>query len=139
MDKMCFECLDKLEKGEHSYKGIFKVYSTHGDKPAVEYKLDKQITKLSFTDVELISEYCADRILEKLEGVRKGFVCFKLANCPEWFEIFWGILMAGCCPFLIDARHDEKLTQYFIDEGGAVAIITNDGHEYENCVTVKAT
>ena len=34
MDKYCFECLDMLEKGEHSYKGIFKVYSHHGDKPA---------------------------------------------------------------------------------------------------------
>lgn len=139
MDKYCFECLDMLEKGEHSYKGIFKVYSHHGDMPAVEYKLDGQIKKLSFTDVELVSGYCADKIREKMNGVQKGFVCFKLANCPEWFEIFWGILMAGFSPFLIDARHDEKLTQYFIDEGGAVAIITNDGHQYENCVTIAAT
>ncbi|MBQ3895097.1 MAG: hypothetical protein II739_07200, partial [Clostridia bacterium] len=129
MDKYCFECLDMLEKCEHSYKGIFKVYSHHGDMPAVEYKLDGQIKKLSFTDVELVSGYCADKIREKMNGVQKGFVCFKLANCPEWFEIFWGILMAGFSPFLIDARHDEKLTQYFIDEGGAVAIITNDGHQ----------
>ncbi|MBO7503421.1 MAG: AMP-binding protein [Clostridia bacterium] len=139
MDKYCFNCIDMLKNGEHTYKGIFKVYSTHKDMPAVEYRLDGQIKKLSFTDVELVSGYCADRILEKMQGVSKGFVCFKLANCPEWFEIFWGILMAGCCPFLIDARHDEKLTQYFIDEGGAVAIITNDGHQYENCLTIAAS
>ena len=133
----CLALLDEFEK-ELSYRSIFRTYSAHEDSPAVEYKLDGSIVKLSFRDQELVSEYCADRIKEFLAGCPKGFVCFKLANCPEWFEIFWGILMAGYRPFLIDARHDKALTEYFIKESAAVAIITNDGQEYEGIRTINA-
>lgn len=133
----CLALIDEFQK-EHSYRSIYRIYASHGDSPAVEYKLDGEIVRFSFRDQELVSEYCADRIKELLEGCPKGFVCFKLANCPEWFEIFWGILMAGYRPFLIDARHDKALTEYFIKESLAVAIISNDGNEYEGIRTVKA-
>ncbi|MBP5312599.1 MAG: acyl--CoA ligase [Clostridia bacterium] len=137
MIKYLMSCLEKVAV-EHSYKNIFRVMCDHKDMPAVEWKIKGEIKKLSFGDQEFVVEYCADRINELLDGCEKGFVCFKLANCPEWFSIYWGILAAGYKPFLIDARHDKDLTQYFVDESKAVAIIANDGNEYDNTRTVKA-
>lgn len=130
-------CLEKVDR-EHSYKNIFRVMCDNGDLAAVEWKLRKEIQKLTYREQEFVVEYCGDRIRELLSGCGKGFVCFKLANCPEWFSVFWGILCAGYKPFLVDARHDRDLTQYFINESGAVAIITNDGNTYDNARTVNA-
>ncbi|MBQ7445537.1 MAG: AMP-binding protein [Clostridia bacterium] len=137
MIKYLMDCLERVDR-EHSYKNIFRVMCGHEDMPAVEWKLKGEKKKITFADQEFAVEYCAGRINELLEGVEKGFVCLKLANCPEWFSIYWGILAAGYKAFLIDARHDRDLTQYFIDESKAVAIVANDGITYEGTKTVNA-
>lgn len=127
----CISCLDRL-KTEKTYRNVFRIFCSHGERPAVEFKLDGGIRKLTYADMEFVSEYAADRILSLMgageggepDGKKdNGFICFKLANCPEWFAIFWGILMAGYKPFLIDARHDAPITQYFIDQTNPAAII----------------
>ncbi len=137
MIKYLMSCLEKVDK-EHTYKNIFRVFCSHGDMPAVEWKVKGEIKKLSFEGQKYVVDHCAERISELLDGCEKGYVCLKLANCPEWFSIYWGILAAGFKPFLIDARHDKDLTQYFIDEAKAVAIIANDSLTYENTKTVSA-
>lgn len=137
MIKYLMDCLKRVDT-EHTYKNIFRVFCSHEDMPAVEWKLKREIQRLSFADQEFTVEYCRDSLVEALEGAEKGFICLKLANCPEWFSIYWGILAAGYKAFLIDSRHDKTLTQYFIDESKAVAIICNDGETYENTKTVKA-
>lgn len=129
--------IDMLQK-EKSYRNIFRCFCASEELGSVEYKLDKKIVTLSFADMEFVSEYCGDRIKELTTGLEKGYICLKLANCPEWFGIFWGILIAGFKPFLVDARHDEKLTSYFMKESGAVAIITTDPFEYEGARTINA-
>lgn len=135
--KWCIERLDRLEK-EKTYRHIFRMFCESEELVSVEYKLNKEIVKLTFADMEFVSEYCGDKIKELLTGVDKGFVCLKLANCPEWFGIFWGILIAGYKPFLVDARHDAKLTDYFMKESGAVAIITTDDYAFEGAKTINA-
>lgn len=130
-------CLERVDK-EHTYKNIFRIECAHEDRTAVEWKLKGEIKGLTYAQQEAVVLYCADRLGEILKGREKGFVCLKLANCPEWFSIYWGILAAGFKPFLIDARHDAELTKYFIDQSKAVAIIANDGNTYEETVTVNA-
>ena len=61
----CLALIDEFQK-EHSYRSIYRIYASHGDSPAVEYKLDGEIVRFSFRDQELVSEYCADRIKELL-------------------------------------------------------------------------
>ena len=133
----CNECMDMLKK-DKNYRNIFRIFCSHETITSVEFKLDGEIKKLSFADMEFVSEYCGDKIIEILKDVPKGFVCLKLANCPEWFGIFWGILLAGYKPFLVDARHDENLTKYFLDESGAVAIISTDNYGFEGVKCVDA-
>lgn len=49
-------------------------------------------------------------------------------------EFWW----PGYKPFLIDARHDKALTGYFIEQAGAVGIISNENVEYENIIRINA-
>ena len=134
----CLSCLDNIKK-EASYRNIFRHFCSHGNRPAVQYTLNKEIKVLTYADMEFTCEYAGDKIKALIGDAEKGFVCLKLANCPEWYSIFWGILIAGYKPFLIDARHDKNLTQYFIDQAKAVAIICNEANEYENTKKIEAT
>ena len=135
--KYCFDCMDRL-KTDKNYKNIFRIMCSHEDKTAVEFKLKGEIKKISFADMEFIAEYCADRIKEMMGDKKDGFICLKLANCPEWFGIFWGIMMAGFKPFLVDARHEEPLTKYFLEQSGAVGIVYADKYEFDGVTCMQA-
>lgn len=134
----CFENLDALEK-ELTYKNLYRVFNMNGDYPAVEWKLKGEIKQLSYSDMVYSVMHIADGIKSKLGDNDGKFVCLKLANCPEWFSVFWGILAAGYCPFLVDARHDEKLTSYFMQQSGSIAIISQEDFTYDGALSVKAS
>ena len=69
-----------------------------------------------------------DRIL-KNEGKHK-VVILKVSNNPHWGEIFYGILMAGYIPLLLDARNQKEGTENLIKQSEAIAIISDDMYEY---------
>lgn len=110
----------------------------NGDMPTVEWKLKGEIVNVAYNELEFPVMYIAEKLHAIIGDKKDAFVCLKLANCPEWFAFLWGILAAGYNPFLIDARHDEKLTAYFMKESGAVAIISSEDFTYENAISVKA-
>lgn len=124
-------CLDRM-KTEHSYRNLFDIFLSHGDRTALEFKVDGNIVKVSFAEMETPVTHVANALMEKLQGCEKGFVALKLDNCPEWPILYWGILLAGFKPFLIDYRHPLPLTQFFLKEGGAVAIIAAEELETGN-------
>lgn len=128
-------CLERMEK-ELSYRNIFDIFLSHGERTALEYKLRGEIKKISFGELELPVKHIADNLIKKLDGTKEGFVALKLDNCPEWPCIFWGIMMAGFKPFLIDYRHAQQITQFFIRQAGAVAIISAE-QEDTGCGTVS--
>ena len=117
------KCLDKMAE-DLSYVNLFDIFLGHGERTAIEYKLDNEVRKISFAQMENPVKYVADNLMVKLDGMPKGFVALKLDNCPEWPIIFWGIMMAGFKPFLLDYRHNEQLTQFLLKQAGAVAIIS---------------
>ena len=111
-------------RNDLTYVNVFDIFLGHGERPAIEYKLKGNIVKISYGELENPVKHVADNIIKRLENVEKDrFIALKLDNCPEWPIIFWGIMMAGYKPFLIDYRHNEQLTQFFIDQTEACAII----------------
>ena len=125
---------------EHTYRNLFDVFVCHGQVPALQWSKSKtpgDHAVVTFEDLEYVSEYVADRILERTEGLEKGFIALKVDNCPEWIPTYWGILMAGFKPFLLDARHPLSLTEFFIKQTNAAALITDTlaGFESLNEIT----
>lgn len=133
----CLQCLDKMEK-ELSYVNIFDIYCNHGDKPSIQYTLDKEIKIITYARFENVVTHIADKLIEKLGDSSKGFIAIKVDNAPEWPGLFWGVLMAGYKPFLIDFRHGPELTQFFIDQGKAVALITTEEIDVHNVLIINA-
>lgn len=124
-------CLERM-KADHSYLNLFEIFLSHGERTALEFKVDGQIQKVSYQEMEGPVTHVADKLLERLSGCEKGFIALKLDNCPEWPILFWGIMLAGFKPFLIDYRHNVQLTQFFLKEAGAVAIIAAEELETGN-------
>ncbi|MBQ9940680.1 MAG: acyl--CoA ligase [Clostridia bacterium] len=125
MIKYSLECLDKINR-EHSFKNIFDILCSHGDRPALEFKIDKEIKIVTFRQMEFVVEYVADKIKANYNFPANSFVGIHLENCPEWIVIYWAILMAGYRPFFIDYRLMPEKTRYYLEQTRAAAVITGN-------------
>ena len=129
----------KKMKEELSYRNLFNIFLEHGSRTSLEFKTDGEIKEIAFNETEFPVKYAADNLIEMLNSCEKGFVGLKVDNCPEWPIIFWGILMAGFKPFLIDYRHNEQLTEFLLKQTAAVALISEDKDtNYEGVISVNA-
>ena len=55
----------------------------------------------------------------------------KIKNLPAWPYLFFGILMSGHRPLLLDYRQEREKTAVLLGEAGAKAIIVNEEEDYE--------
>lgn len=137
MIRYSLECLDKVKR-EHSYKNIFSILCEHGGRSALEFKIGEEIKIITFEQMEFVAEYVADK-LKTYDIPENSFIALKLENCPEWIACYWGILMAGYRPFLLDYRLTPENSRYYFEQTGAPAVITGNDSDYgENVFTINA-
>ena len=55
----------------------------------------------------------------------------KIKNLPAWPYLFFGILISGHRPLLLDYRQEREKTAVLLGEAGAKAIIVNEEEDYE--------
>ena len=115
-----------LLKRDYSYQNIFKIMCGYGERVAAEYLEDGQIKTILYRQYEKI----VNAVARKLSGVLKPeneetFVGIKLENSPLWPAIFWGIMMCGYKPLLIDFKSDSQATAHVLKQAGAYAVITD--------------
>lgn len=134
MIKYSLECLDKVNR-EHSYKNIFKILCEHGKRSALEFKIGDEIKIVTFEQMEYVAEYVADK-MKKFDIPKNSFIALKLENCPEWVPCYWGILMAGYRPFLLDYRLTSDNSRYYFEQTKAPAAITGTDVDFGEDVTV---
>ena len=131
MNKDCLEVLQKLSR-DYSYRNIFDIMMGYGDATAAEY-LDAQdeIAKLTYRETGQEARNAAAALLEAVDEPKGSFIGLKMENSPHWPSAFWGILMAGFQPILLDVRAEPEATLNLLDQAGAVGIITEeDAGEY---------
>lgn len=114
---------EKLDK-DSSFKSIFEVISSHQSKIAAEYIDNRLIKQITYAEYEKKTRSAAYQIAREIGTYRQNcFVGLKIDNNPHWPVLFWGILMAGYKPLLLDFRLDEPMTNHLLAEAGAVSII----------------
>ena len=123
-----------LVKTEMTMKDIYNLTISRNKKNVVaEYvNIKGKIKSYKYKDFDQHTQYIAtsiDRLL-KDEGKHK-VVILKVSNNPHWGEIFYGILMAGYIPLLLDARNQKEGTENLIRQSEAIAIISDDIYEYD--------
>lgn len=114
----------QLLREDISFRKIFALMCRHDSNVAAEYLDQWHIKQITYAQYEKMAQAAAYQI-EQLVGeqYQDGFIGLKLDNCPQWPVVFWGILMAGYKPVLLDFRLSEQTTSDLLTESGAVAII----------------
>ena len=72
----------------------------------------------------------ASYLKNKIKAEENSRVILKMSNSPSWGEVFWAILMSGYVPLLIDAKLPRENAENLAKQSKAVAIISDDNHEY---------
>ena len=128
-----FQEASKLYKSSRTMEDIFVSSMKRNEKnDAVEY-LDEKGRVKSYKYSKLRSNAYADAsVLSNILCQKEKHlpIILKLANCPQWPEIFWAILMCGYKPLLIDAKTSKEGTQNLIEQSKAIAIISEDIYQY---------
>ncbi len=123
-----------LEKTDQRIEDIFNMMITHHKKNVCCMYVNSK-GKIDSYKYEVFGQNTAaiaSAISQILTNKEKHHtVVLKLTNGPHWGETFYGILMAGYKPVLVDARLNKEGTQNLINQSKAIAIITDDVYEYE--------
>lgn len=128
-----FQSAEDLLKTSKTMQDIFLMATNlHKREKAITY-LNQKGKPVSFKYKHYRS-YCfeyASKLSQSLsEFPSNSIVALKLRNCPEWPLLFWGLLMSGYIPFLIDAKLPKENTENLIKQSKAVAIVSQEISTY---------
>lgn len=121
------EANNRLKSGTRTLEALYHVIMQHQEAPSAQYDKRGEIRYITFSEYDRRVRHAAGA-LQKLLGASEtaAFVGIRLANSPDYFTIFWGAVMAGYQPVLIDYRADEKQTAHIVKQTAAVGVITAD-------------
>ncbi|MCL2125116.1 MAG: aminotransferase class I/II-fold pyridoxal phosphate-dependent enzyme [Oscillospiraceae bacterium] len=121
--------LSRLERLRHSdckFANLYDIMINTDDKKIAALWLDEDGNELSRTFREFDEDIHAAAALfsDRLGPEKKGcFVALMMGNCYHWPVAFWGLLMAGYKPVLLDVNHSHQMVKMLTEESGAVALI----------------
>lgn len=124
--------VDDLMLTDKSMRSIFEISKRFSALTAIEY-IDKKgkVVRISYKSYFERIQNAAAVISEKLAHVDKGSVIgLKMNNSPIWGVIFWGLLMSGYQPLLLDARAGADAVSALLADSGAKALICEDAYSY---------
>lgn len=138
--KIFFNEADLLLQSSKTFKDIFDLQFKTWNKNKVFININKDNKKDVVTFVEYRKQCLlyASTFISVLKDVEIGsFVALKHNNSPIWAYCFWGLLIAGYKPILINPITLKKDTDYLINQSNAKAVITDCDETY--CVPTFKT
>lgn len=126
-------CKILVDKDHGDFKSIYDFSVSFAPKKKAITYYDGSGTRKSYDYVtynKKTKETAAslDAVLKDVE--KHSVVALKIKNCPMWIHLFWGLLMSGYRPLLIDARLAYEKADEFIVQSQAKAIIVNEENTY---------
>ena len=91
----------KLRNSKPTLENIFEDNFSHKDFPIFEYDEGNKTIKVSYQEAKDRIRYLAYQI-ENTFNVKDRFIGLNIDNSPNWVIAFWGILMSGNKPYLIN-------------------------------------
>lgn len=95
------------------------------------FDVNNKTKKYRYRDMQSNIKKYAQYFVTHIEKKDTNRVILKLSNCPTWGEVFWGLLMSGFVPILLDARLGYDNTINVAKQSKAIAIVTDDINQYE--------
>ena len=121
-----------LLKTSRRFSNIYQQMMTQNKKNvyAEYFNLNNRIKRYKYSKMDQNVKKYALYLSNKIKKSGTNRVVLKMANSPEWGEIFWALLMAGFVPMLVDAKLPRENIINLANQGKAIAIVSDDNHEY---------
>ncbi len=129
-----YDMAESIENKEHTLRNVFEVpFKFSKNKEAFIYETnDGKTVILKYADYRSLCLKCASYVQNELKDVKKGsFVGLKISNSINWPTYFWGVLIAGYKPVVINSILNEEDTNYLLEESDAKAIISDTEVTYK--------
>ena len=129
-----------FENRNKNFENLFDIMFMQEDCVMYERTDGYKIIKTTYGQCKEEINRIAKAISVMLSDCKKGsMVGIHMANSLEWIEIFWGLLMNGYKPLLMNTRLDNATLNKVLIEHNIAAVIS-DGAEFEvptlNCKEV---
>ena len=127
--KIFFDEAEKLLATSKSFKDIFDIeFATFPKNTA--FIFEKKSVK--YSEYKTLSFKYAEALKNALKDIPlDSFVALKANNSPKWAYTFWGLIIAGYKPFLINPILLKKDANYLLKEANAKAIVLDNDEEYD--------
>ena len=121
-----------LLKTSRRFSNIYQQMMTQNKKSvyAEYFNLNNRIKRYKYSKMDQNVKKYALYLSNKIKKSGTNRVVLKMANSPQWGEIFWALLMAGFVPMLVDAKLPRENVINLANQGKAIAIVSDDNHEY---------
>ena len=122
--------LEILRKVGNSFKDIYDVTFSNGNRVLFEYDENHKSHTVTFNEADVTIKNVANNLIKTLNGTKGEFIALNLDTSKEWVYTFWAILMSGNKPFLVNLRQPKPLTKKFIDQLGITKSIDYENNEF---------
>lgn len=123
----------KLLNTKQQFSDIYnEIFVSNQKQVYAEYfDVNNKTKKYRYRDMQANINKYAQYFVTHIEKKDTNRVILKLANCPSWGEVFWGLLMSGFVPILLDAKLGYDNTVNVAKQSKAIAIVTDDINQYD--------
>lgn len=100
--------LRELEASGHRFEDIFRIFSTEfTDTPFSLQFTAGQTQRMSYAELTALTNRLARVLHARFAGQEGAFLAIRMENSPLWVAAFFGTLMAGFRPLLLNLRLDD--------------------------------
>jgi 8-amino-7-oxononanoate synthase/acyl carrier protein len=111
-------------RADMTFRNIFELTCSQPERIAAHWLEGDEERSATFGDYRRMAMNYAQTLRSKLGEARQGsFVAIQVDTCKEWFSLFWGLLMAGYNPLLLNAGLNEEMTAFMLGEAGASGVV----------------
>ena len=136
-----FDEANRLLETKRTFKDIFEIQiDTWKKRTLFIFEDDKNRPhKVTYAEFGSLCKKYAFALDKKIDAPKGSFIALKMNNSPRWAYVFWGLLIAGYSPIMINPITLNSDANRLIKESGAKAIISDKDEELAvPCVNVNS-
>ena len=122
--KIIKEGINAIIKSNKTLKDVYSVMFSHSDQIAYEKLVDFEIDAVTYAAHDLEIRAFAAYIKHTYKNVSSEYIGIDLGNTPNFLIAFWGVLMSGSKPYLINSFYPPELRIKLLQKLNVKLVIT---------------
>ena len=130
--------LAQLRESKKELKDIYKIAFSHKKMIAYEQLVNQQMESMSYEELARRVEQFASYLHNTYPSSSGEYIAIDLPNSPSFLIAFWGSLMAGYSPYLVNSYYPFSLRNSLLKRLSISKIITlsEQYNTYFQCISI---